>query len=267
MRDKPANPVSGSTEPALLMNGLAVGSLRGSGIAVAEEINWTVNLGEFWVVAGMQGSGKSDFLMLAGGLMAPLRGQYHFFGEEMPIFEGERMARRLRLGLVFDGGQLFNHLTVRENVALPLRYHRDLNLEAAEPEVERLLEAMELSAVANALPATLARSWQKRVGLARALILRPQVLLVDNPLFGLDFRHAKWWLDFLGQLSEGHSFLADGPMTIVATTADLRPWKGRAHKYAVLKNRRLTVLGDWTVTAAANPELLHELWTRAPANQ
>ena len=58
---------------------------------MAEGINWTVNAGDYWVVAGLHGSGKSDFLMLTGGLMAPRRGQYRFFGEEMPIFEEARL--------------------------------------------------------------------------------------------------------------------------------------------------------------------------------
>ena len=97
-------------------------------------------------MAGLHGSGKSDFLMLTGGLMAPQRGRYRFFGEEMPIFEDARLKERLRLGLVFDGGQLFNHLTVAENVALPLRYHRNLS-RAARPTaaVRELLEATELT--------------------------------------------------------------------------------------------------------------------------
>ena len=113
--------------PAIEMTGVAVGALRDPDTTVAEGINWTVNAGDYWVVAGLHGSGKSDFLMLTGGLMAPRQGRYRFFGEEMPIFEEARLKERLRLGLVFEGGQLFNHLTVAENVALPLRYHHNLS--------------------------------------------------------------------------------------------------------------------------------------------
>src|SRR5437016_9236274 len=114
------------TEPVIEMQEVALGSMRDQTVLVAEEINWTVVAGDYWVVAGLQGSGKSDFLMMTGGLMPPLSGTYRLFGEEMPIFEDARLKKRLRLGLAFETGQLFNQLTVAENIALPLRYHENL---------------------------------------------------------------------------------------------------------------------------------------------
>ncbi len=130
--------------PAIEMTGVAVSAMRDLDTVVAENINWTVSTGDYWVVAGLHGSGKSDFLMLTGGLMGPRRGRYLFFGEEMPIFEGARLKERLRLGLVFDGGQLFNHLTVAENVALPLRYHRNLSRSEGAAAVGELLDTPSL---------------------------------------------------------------------------------------------------------------------------
>jgi ABC-type transporter Mla maintaining outer membrane lipid asymmetry ATPase subunit MlaF len=236
------------------MEEVAVGSMHDLSLVVAEHVNWSVQSGDYWVVAGWQGSGKSDFLMMTGGVMAPLRGQYWLFGEEMPIFDDARLQVRLRLGLVFDGGRLFNQLTVRENVALPLRYHRNLTQTAAEPEVNALLEAMELGPWADSTPGALSRNWQKRVGLARALMLRPELLLVDNPLAGLDLRQEHWWLDFLSQLSKGHPLLGP-PLTLVVTAADLRPWKDRARQFAVLKDRKFAVLGAWSDLESASGEI------------
>ena len=109
--------------PAIEMHDVAVGGMRDQSLTVLEGINWRVAEGDYWVVAGLQGSGKSDLLMMTGGLMPPLSGAYNLFGEPMPIFEEARLKTRLRLGLAFDTGQLFNHLTVAQNVALPLRYH------------------------------------------------------------------------------------------------------------------------------------------------
>jgi ABC-type transporter Mla maintaining outer membrane lipid asymmetry ATPase subunit MlaF len=238
----------------LRMEEVAVGSMHDLSLVVAEHVNWSVQSGDYWVVAGWQGSGKSDFLMMTGGVMAPLRGQYWLFGEEMPIFDDARLQVRLRLGLVFDGGRLFNQLTVRENVALPLRYHRNLTQTAAEPEVNALLEAMELGPWADSTPGALSRNWQKRVGLARALMLRPELLLVDNPLAGLDLRQEHWWLDFLSQLSKGHPLLGP-PLTLVVTAADLRPWKDRARQFAVLKDRKFAVLGAWSDLESASGEI------------
>jgi ABC-type transporter Mla maintaining outer membrane lipid asymmetry ATPase subunit MlaF len=245
--------------PVIEMQDVSVGSMQDPKSSVVEHIDWKVNAGDYWVVAGLQGSGKSDLLMATGGVMSPLAGCYRLFGEEMPIFEELRLPIRLRLGLVFAGGQLFNHLTVWENVALPLRYHRNLSKPQAEPAVNALLEAMELAPWADSTPGALGRNWQQRVGLARALMLRPEVLLVDNPLGGLDFRHTNWWLGFLHKLAKGHPLLGGRPMTLVVTTADLRPWKSRAQQFAILRNRQFSVLGTWAQLEAAKEELLQEL--------
>jgi ABC-type transporter Mla maintaining outer membrane lipid asymmetry ATPase subunit MlaF len=226
---------------AIDMEDVAVGGLRDLTTPVIEGVNWSAKTGDYWVIEGLQGSGKSDFMMMAASLVAPIRGSYRFFGEEMPIFEEERLKTRLRLGLVFDGGQLFNHLTVRENVELPLRYHRDLTPSAAEAEVTNLLEATQLGPWADSTPGAMGRNWHKRVGLARALILQPDVLLLDNPLGGLDPFHAKWWLDFLEQLSKGHSLMNGRPTTLIVTAADSERWRGKAQQFAKLENHGFAV--------------------------
>jgi ABC-type transporter Mla maintaining outer membrane lipid asymmetry ATPase subunit MlaF len=193
--------------------------------------------------------------------MAPQQGRYRFFGEDMPIFEDERLNERLRLGLVFDGGQLFNHLTVAENVALPLRYRHNLSRNEAAAAVSELLEGTGLAPWAERTPGALGRSWQKRAGLARALALKPEALLVDNPLAGLDPRHVGWWLGFLDQLSKGHSLMQGRPLTLVVTTADFRPWQGHARQFAILRNHGFEVLGTWAQLESASADVLRELLT------
>ena len=250
-----------SSRPVIEMHEVAVGAVRDQSLTVLEGINWCVEVGDFWVVAGWQGSGKSDFLMMTGGLMPPLAGAYTLFGEPMPIFEEARLKKRLRLGLAFDTGQLFNHLTVAENIALPLRYHDNLRQTEAKAQVQPILDAMELGPWADSTPGAIGRNWQKRVGLARALVLKPEVLLVDSPLTGLDLRHVNWWLGFLDALSRGHALLGGRPLTLVVTTADLRPWKNRARQFAVVKNKQFSVLGAWSQLEAASDELVQELLT------
>ncbi len=231
--------------PPIAMRGVKVSALRDTESVVVEHVDWTVIADEFWVIGGLQGSGKSDFLMTAAGLLGPRAGEYHLFGEPMPIFEDSRLAQRLRLGLVFDGGQLLNHLTVFENLALPLRYHRNLDRSEVEAEVRTMLSAMDLLPWAANTPGAMSHPWRKRAGLARALMLQPDVLLVDSPLSGADSRHANWWLEFLTGLGRGHTLMDGRPTTVVVTAEDFRPWRAAGTRFAVLANQRFVVLGDW----------------------
>lgn len=257
MSDTATRSVPGA--PVIEMSGVKFGSMQDPERVVGEGVDWVVQPRDFWVIAGLQGAGKTDFLMMTGGVMALLSGAYSLFGEAMPIFDERRLHERLRLGLVFDGGQLLNHLTVAENVALPLRYHRNLTAAEARTEVMAVLEAMDLAEWADSTPGAIGRNWQKRVGLARALMLKPEVLLIDNPLGGLDLRHISWWLQFLRDLSNGHPLLDGRPLTLVVTTADLRLWRNLGRQFAVLRRQKFVVLGAWPQVEAAAPELTREL--------
>ena len=141
------------------MRGVSVGAMRDIGFIVLEDMDWSLAPGEFWTVAGQQHSGKSDFLMLAAGLMAPVKGDCKLFGTETRTFSETKLAERLRVGFVFARGQLFNQLTIRENVALPLQYHRDLPPDAAAQAVQTLLELLELTPLADITPANVSANW------------------------------------------------------------------------------------------------------------
>ncbi|MGH7994571.1 MAG: ATP-binding cassette domain-containing protein, partial [Limisphaerales bacterium] len=184
----------------LEMRGVSVAAMRDISFTVVEEVNWSAAAGEFWVIAGQQQSGKSDFLMMTAGLMMPVQGSYKLFGTDTQSFGGAELAGRLRVGFVFEGGQLFNQMTIRENVALPFQYHRDLPSAAAAAEVQTLLELMELTPLADITPPNISDNWRQRAALARALILKPEMLLLDNPLGRLGGRHLQWWLRFLDRL-------------------------------------------------------------------
>jgi ABC-type transporter Mla maintaining outer membrane lipid asymmetry ATPase subunit MlaF len=255
MSETPANPKI----LALDMRDVTVASLKNPTVIVAEGVNWTVKPGEFWVVGSPQHSGKTDFLMMVSGMSSPMGGEYHFLGEAMPIFEESRMAHRLKLGFVFDGGQLLGQLTVAENIALPLRYHGRLSSDEIESRVRELLEITELMSWANSTPANVGRSWRQRAGLARALTLQPEVLLLDSPLTGLDARHVAWWLGLLDKLSRGDSDLGGKPVTLVVTADDLRPWRKHAGQVGCLSNRRLIVLGDWRAVENSKEKVVQEL--------
>lgn len=247
---------------AIEMRDVSVGTMRDTSLTVVEDVNWTVAPGEFWVIAGQQHSGKSDFLKMTAGLMAPVKGSYRLFGNETRTFGEAELPERLRLGFVFEGGQLFNRLTLGENVALPLQYHHNLTAAAAAQEVESLLDLMELAPLADVTPANVAADWLQRTALARALVLKPEVLLLDNPFSGLGARHLQWSLRFLDRLWRGHEWLGGKPVTLVATTDDLSRlagWRDEARRFALLKDKRFTALGSWSRVETSNDPVVKEL--------
>jgi ABC-type transporter Mla maintaining outer membrane lipid asymmetry ATPase subunit MlaF len=246
--------------PVIEMIDVTIGSLAAPEQPVIEGVQWTVGPGDYWAIGGLQASGKSDLLATVAGLVPPLRGTYRLFGRELVTgLEHPLLEARLALGLVFESGRLLNHLTVVENVSLPLRYHQNLGLAEAISAMGELLEWLGLSRQAAHLPGAIGRNLQRRVGLARALVLKPKILLVDNPLSGLDPREAAWWLHVLDQLAAGHPLLDSQPLTLVVTGADLRPWRARARSFGILKERRFVGLGTRQELETHGEPMLEEL--------
>jgi ABC-type transporter Mla maintaining outer membrane lipid asymmetry ATPase subunit MlaF len=239
------HPQTTNQNTVLEMREVTITDLNDSDRIVLKDVNWQVRSGDYWAVGGLHGSGKTNFLYSAAGVLPPASGSYRVFGAELTAgYEHERLAPRLRIGTIFDGGRLLHHLSVAENIALPVRYHYNRPLEEIAARVEALLEFVDMSSHAISLPGSLSRNWQQRVGLARALVLKPAILLFDTPLTGLDPRDAGWWLDTMDSLAKGHPLLDDHPATLVATTDDLRPWRARARQFGLLRDKTLNVVGS-----------------------
>ena len=241
-------------------------SIAADAVAGSREIvgiNWRVSVGDFWAIGGLHGSGKSNLISTAAGLQRPSKGILKVFGHDLfDLHEHELLKERLRIGMVFEnGGRIFSNLTVSENVGLPLRYHHNWSPAEAQAAVNEVLQLTDLEQFAHNTPGMLNPSWQQRVGLARALALKPEILLLERPLAGLELRHRRWWLDFLRQLSAGIAFTNSKPVALVVTTDNLEIWADQARQFAVLKNNRWHVLGGQAELRASNETLVRELWS------
>jgi ABC-type transporter Mla maintaining outer membrane lipid asymmetry ATPase subunit MlaF len=246
--------------PAIEMVDATLPSLANTLRIVAEHVDWAVMPGDYWVVGGLHGAGKTDFVSAAGGILLPTSGTYRLFGKEIEFgYEQELVATRLRLGLVFDGGRLLNHLTMAENVALPLQYHLAMPQDELVERVRQLLELADVLDISEAYPVSVSRTRQQRVGLARAVALRPEVLLLDAPLTGLDPSDTAWWVDMLDRLAQGHPLLNGKALTVVATAHDFRPWRGHARQFAVLRQKRFRVVGQSAAQALTEERLMQEI--------
>ncbi len=256
-------PTAAETSPALPLLELCGVHLAAQWhTAVSEEtIDWRVAAGDYWVIGGLSAAGKSDLLATAAGLQRPAQGRLVLFGQETEhMGEDELLRERRRVGLVFsDGGRLFNHFTVAENVALPLCYHHNCPLAEVWEPVQAILELTGLTALAHNTPGMIGRSWRQRAGLARALALKPELLLLDDPVAGLDPRQTCWWLDLLASLSEGHPFLSGKKITLVVTAGDLRPWVEQGRQFALLQQNGFLRLGGRAEMSVNTEPLLREL--------
>jgi phospholipid/cholesterol/gamma-HCH transport system ATP-binding protein len=154
---------------------------------VLSDLSFTLNDDETTVVMGSSGIGKSTILRCILGLEKPESGSIIVNGADITrITEEELNLIRRDFGMLFQGAALFNSMTVGENVAFPLRQHRDYNEEKIQSIVKEKLELVGLDDSEGMMPAQLSGGMKKRAGLARALALDPKCLFFDEPTAGLD---------------------------------------------------------------------------------
>lgn len=154
---------------------------------VLRGLSLDVRSGETLVVLGPSGSGKSVILKLAVGLMRPDRGRIRAVGQEISGLSEEKLRQvRRKVSMVFQGGALFDSMPVSENVAFALREHTAMDEEAIGRRVVQCLSMVNLETAVDLMPAQLSGGMKKRVALARAVALEPEVILYDEPTAGLD---------------------------------------------------------------------------------
>jgi phospholipid/cholesterol/gamma-HCH transport system ATP-binding protein len=206
---------------------------------VLNGISLSAAKGETLVVMGGSGSGKTVLLRHIAGLLQPDAGQVRVFGVNIEsLSEEELLPIRRRMGYVFQNAALFDSLSTAENVAYPLREHTDLTDDAIHERVVGLLGHVGLGEeVLPKLPSELSGGMRKRVGIARALAVEPDIMLFDEPTAGLDPTNSKMVGDLIREL---HTVVCD---TAIVVTHDLELTKTVADRVAILIDGRFAALG------------------------
>ena len=154
---------------------------------VLRDLDLTINDGESLTIMGRSGSGKSVLLKHILGLIRPDSGDILVDGENVVNMKKEELFRmRKKFGILFQSAALFDSMTVRENIEIFLVEHTDMSREDIDERVSETLDMVGLPDIQNLMPSELSGGMKKRVGLARALVYRPEYMLYDEPTTGLD---------------------------------------------------------------------------------
>lgn len=172
-------------------------------IELLSNVNLTIPNGQAVILMGRSGSGKSTLLEVSAGLIEQSSGSVLWDGRDIHDYSrSEIIAERRKIGFVFQQHALISNMTVFDNIALPLRYHSTMPDKALQVMVQQHLDKFGISELKNKLPEALSVGQTRLVAIARALILRPEFLFLDEPISGLDPVIARMVIDILSNLSK-----------------------------------------------------------------
>ncbi|MFQ5960468.1 MAG: ABC transporter ATP-binding protein [Candidatus Methylomirabilales bacterium] len=208
-------------------------------LQVLNGVDLGIEEGELLTILGGSGTGKSVLLKLIVGLLKPDAGQILIDGEDIvPLSEDELLKVRQKVGMVFQGAALFDSLTVKENVAFPLREHTVMTEAAIRDRVAEVLALVGMAGTEEKYPVELSGGMRKRVGLARAISLTPRIVLYDEPTTGLDPRNVDKINDLISDLQ------AKLRVASVVVTHDLHSAFRISDRVALLSEGRVAATGS-----------------------
>lgn len=220
---------------------------------VLKDINIRISKGENLVVLGKSGSGKSVLIKCMVGLIEPDEGTLDILGQKiMELKSDELNIIRKKIGFLFQSGALYDSMTVGENLAFPLRDSRDLSKDEKDKLVEEGLKDVGLQGTGDKMPSELSGGMRKRLGLARTLILKPEIMLYDEPTTGLDPLTSKEISELILAVQKKYN------TTSIIITHDIACAKITANRIVVFKDGEIEAEGTF-----AELEKSEDKWVRS----
>jgi len=224
---------------------------------ILDGINLRVGTGEIRVIMGGSGSGKSTLLRHLLGLNIPAAGRIRLLGKDINRLDSQAMYQlRKQIGVSFQGGALFNSLTVGENVAFPLREHTRLDANTMRIMARMKLEVVNLAGFEDLYPAELSGGMIKRAALARAIVMDPKLLFFDEPSAGLDPVVSAELDELILRLRDSMN------ITIVVVTHELDSAFKIADSITILDQGRIALTGSKQAVRASDNERVQALLNR-----
>jgi phospholipid/cholesterol/gamma-HCH transport system ATP-binding protein len=226
----------------------------GKNNAILKGVDLTVRKGENLVVLGKSGSGKSVTIKCMVGLVKADKGEVKLFGTDIvPLKDQALNEIRVRVGFLFQNAALYDSMSVRENLEFPFkRRFKELSGEEVALAVTDVLESVGLAEAIDKMPSELSGGMRKRIGLARTLILKPEIILYDEPTTGLDTITSREISELILQVQKKYK------TTTVIITHDMACAKLTGDRLAVLKDGVITAEGGYTELEKSDDE-----WVRS----
>ncbi len=243
--------VTGSIKPVITIKGLykSFGNTQ-----ILKGVDLTVKKGENLVVLGKSGSGKSVLIKCLVGLVTADQGELKVFDTDITKLNNHQLnAVRIKIGFLFQNSALYDSMTVKENLSFPLKRHsKKLTGLEVENSIIEALESVGLEEAINKMPSELSGGMRKRIGLARTLILRPEIILYDEPTTGLDTITSREISELILSIQKKYK------TTSIIITHDMACAKLTGDRLVILKDGLMVAEGSYEALEKSNDQ-----WVRS----
>jgi phospholipid/cholesterol/gamma-HCH transport system ATP-binding protein len=220
---------------------------------ILEKVSFSVFLGETVVLIGPSGHGKSTLMKVMAGLVRPQRGDVLVEGENIyAVSVARRQELMCKMGMLFQKNALFDSLSNGENIAFPLREVTDYSEEQINQIVDQFLQAVGIHTAKHLFPDEISGGMQKRLGIARALSLNPQLIFYDDPTAGLDPITSRKIIDLILELKKKNN------STVIAITNEMNRAYQMADRIAMVVDRDLIITGNVAETMNSKDPRIHQ---------